>query len=342
MKKKIPLLAALAAILTLLIIPQTACTENLSGEPVTKENYYFDTICRISIYDMEDMSKENAVKAIDGAFSLCGEYENILSKTIETSDIARINSAGGEAVSIDPATLEVLNKGIHYGDLSGGAFDITIGRLTALWDFHAEEPKLPDETAVREAQKTVNYQNLRIEGSTACLLDPQASLDLGGLGKGYVGDRVQEYLRDEWGVTSCIISLGGNIICLGDKGGSKFKVGIETPFTDMQEIVGITPVSDGTVVTSGIYERFFEEDGKIYHHILDPKTGYPAESDVLGVTITAPSGCSCDADALSTISLLLGTENGLALIESLEGYEALFIGKDGEISKTSGMEFEEK
>jgi thiamine biosynthesis lipoprotein len=177
--------------------------------------------------------------------------------------------------------------------------------------------------------------------------DPEAEIDLGGIAKGYIADRVAEELAKDK-VTSAIISLGGNIECIGGKPSSDgasqipFNIGIETPFSEMTQVTGSCKVTDGTLVTSGIYERFFEKDGVRYHHILDPKTGYPIENDVVGVTIRSSKGKSADCDALSTTCLILGVDKGMKLIEGLDGFDALFIDQDNQISKTSGMEFTPK
>lgn len=327
----------------------TGCSAGpAASDPVTKESFYFDTVCDITVYDMENMSRENAAEAIQNAFSECSRYENLLSKTKEDSDIWNINHAGGEPVECSIETIEVLEKGISYGDLSDGLFDITIGKAEDLWDFESDDPKVPDDDVLQEAMSHVNYENIIIDGNKVSLKDPEAEIDLGGIAKGYIADKIADYLRSE-NVTSAIISLGGNIECVGSKPGEKtlfqksessdFIIGIETPYSDRSEIVGSTPISDGTIVTSGVYERYFTADGKEYHHILDVNTGYPADSDILGVSIRADAGKSVDCDGLSTTCLILGVEKGRELIESLDGFEALFIDRDSNITYTDGFEF---
>lgn len=336
MKKLISILLTVC-LTVIMIIPQTACTAN--RDPVTKESFYFDTTCKISIYDMKDMDEEKAKDVISDAFQKCADYEALLSKTKEGSDIYRINHAGGKPVKCDPLTVKIIKKGIHYGDLSGGRFDITIGKAEDLWDFHSDKHHVPSEKSLKEAVRYVNYKQIHIHGNTVQMGTSKGEIDLGGIGKGYVGDLIAKYLKKR-GVTSAIISLGGNIICVGDKDGEDFVIGIEKPFSDMQEVVGSTPCSNGTVVTSGIYERYFKKNGKLYHHILDPKTGYPIDNDVSGVTITASAGHSGDSDCLSTICLILGTKKAKKFIEKQKGYEALFITRSGKITKTKGMEFD--
>ena len=320
----------------------TGTTSTGTADPVTRQSYYFDTICQITVYDMEDMSEENADAAIDAAFARCADYEKLLSKTVEGSDIWNINHAAGEPVTCDAETISIIEKGISYGDLTDGKFDITIGKAEDLWDFHSDNPTVPDEEELAEAVSHVDYTTIQIDGNTVTMQDPEAEIDLGGIAKGYIADRTAEVLRES-GVTSAIISLGGNIECVGEKptedGTKPFTIGIETPYSDMQKITGTVQLENGTAVTSGVYERYFTYEGKEYHHILDVETGYPVDTDVLGVTIIGDEGTSADCDALSTSCLILGSEDGKALIESLDGYEAAFILKDDSVVTTSGMEF---
>ena len=316
-----------------------------AADPVTKQSYYFDTVCQITVYDMDDMTQENAEMAIQAAFEKCAYYEKLLSKTKEGSDIWNVNHAEGAPTECDPETISIIEKGISYGDLTDGKFDITIGTCEDLWDFHSDDPKVPDADALAEAVKHVDYKNIEVDGNTVTMKDPDCEIDLGGIAKGYIADRTAEVLRDQ-GVTSAIISLGGNIECVGakpqDAGGTRpFTIGIETPYSDMTKIVGTVQITNGTAVTSGVYERYFPVAGKEYPHILDPKTGYPVDTDTLGVTIIGAEGTSADCDALSTSCLILGSEKGKELIESLDGYEAAFILRDDSIVETSGMNLTE-
>lgn len=330
MKKNFTLLLTVS-LAVIFIISQTGCSE----KPVEKTSYYMDTVCQITIYDMEDMSEENASKVIDEAFVLCADYEALLSYTKEDSDIAKINRAGGAPVNCDPRTVEVIKMGLKYGELSDGLFDITYGRVMELWDFHEEAPTVPTESEIAAAMAGAGYEQVKIDGCTVSLGDANAHLNLGGIGKGYIADRAAEMLSQR-GVTSAVLNFGGNIITIGDKDGEDFNIGIQKPFGQGGEIIGSVPVSDGTVVTSGIYERSFEKDGKLYHHILDVETGYPKDTDVAGVTLIGGIGSSADCDAMSTICLLLGVEKGKEFIERMDGVEAVFVDRDGKITKTDG------
>jgi len=291
--------------------------------------FCLDTICTVSLYDGGDQS------VLDGALALCEYYEGLLSRTVSTSDISRINSANGAPVEVSDETAELLGMAVYYSELSGGLFDCTIGACSALWDFRTEEPSLPDSGALSAAVSTVGWKNLLIDGSTVTLTNPDTRLDLGAIAKGYIADRVADYLAAN-GVTSAIIDLGGNIVTMGEKeGGLPWRVGIRRPFAASAAIIGTVGVRSASVVTSGIYERGFEHVGVWYHHILDPRTGMPAHTGLEAVTIISP--LSADGDALSTVCFLLGEERAQQLVESLPDTEAIFVNTDGSVTHTSGI-----
>lgn len=321
-----------------LIITQTGCSEKT--EPVSKNSYYMDTMCKIDIFDMENMSEENANDVISEAFALCAEYENIISATKEGSDIYKINHAKGAPVECDPRTVEIIKEAIDYGKLSGGRFDVTIEKVFGLWDFHNSESEIPSAGDIARALPAVDYRQIHIDGNKVSMGNPDGQITLGGLGKGCVADAAAELLRKR-GVTGAIVDFGGNIITIGGKNGGEepFKIGIEKPYSDRNEIIGYVEVKDATVVTSGIYERYIEKDGKKYHHILDVNTGYGVDTDVVSVTLVSSAKSSGDCDAMSTICLMLGVDEGMKFIESVDGVEAVFVDKDGNLSKTSGMEW---
>lgn len=346
---------------TAIIITQTSCTAK-EKEPVSDTEYdLLNTTCTITIYDMDN---GKAQKIIDEAFSLCKEYEKKLSKTIEGSDVYKINHSNGKPIVVSNATTTLIKKGIYYGELSQGRFDITVGKLSTLWNFSGDSPKVPAKKEIQSAINTIDYSNLHLEENLVDYTNEEynkivdkkldanfkesgkvwienlnAELDLGGIAKGYIADRVSEFLVAK-GVESATVDLGGNIIAIGEKkNGSSWNIGIEKPFSDRREIVGSVQVKNKTIVTSGIYERMFEENGILYYHILDVKSGYPVITDVEAVTLVADFGKSMDCDALSTICLMVGVEKGLNLIESIDGVEASFIDKDGNIVVTSGMIF---
>ena len=346
-------IAALALAMSLcLAFCLTACGGS-SPEPVSQEGYYLDTICSVSVYRMkaDDGSvkaasgmKDEANAAIEEAFAECRELEALLSRTRADSDVSRINDAKGEWTEVSGQTAEVIRKGIEYSELSGGDFDITVGGLTEKWDFHAPEgeAKLPDEKALAEAATHVDYRKIETDGNKVRLTDPESRLDLGGIAKGYIGDRMTEVLEQR-GVVSATINLGGNVICIGSKTDDEdFVIGVETPFSDRTEIIGKIRARDSTLVTSGVYERKIEVGGRTYHHILDTKTGWPAETDLDAVTLIADKGRSADIDALSTTCLIKGSQEGKRFIEGLDGIEAVFVLSDGSILTTDGAGFEKE
>lgn len=333
-------LSLIFIIIATVIITQTACNNTKDVEPVSKEGFYLDTVCKISIYDMDgDLDKEKAEAAINKAYKRCRELENTLSNTIESSEVSQINSAGGKWVTVGKDTLKVVKAGVKYGELSDGDFDITIGSVSGLWDFQSENPVVPEQSKITEALKHVNYKNIQFNGNKIRIIDPEAKLDLGGIAKGYVADELTTLLEKE-GVTSAVINLGGNISTIGGKpDGSPFVIGIEKPYTDRTEIIGTTTADNQTVVTSGIYERQFQKDGKIYHHVLSSKTGYPAETQLEAVSLVAKKGRSMDIDAMSTICLMKGVDGGKAFIKKQKGVEAVFSAQGKEVAKTKGMKF---
>ena len=320
----------------LCIIAQTGCAG--ATEPVSGQSFYFDTVCQITIYAMEDMNEEKADDAIGDAFALCKDYERLFSRTIEGTDIDRINRAEGAWVTVSDETIDIIRKGLEFNALSGGRFALTIGGVSGLWDFHKEDGEVPDADKLREAVMHVGDETIEIDGNKVRLTDPETRIDLGAIAKGYVADRITEELETK-GVTSAMIDLGGNLSCIGENASRKaaFSVGIELPFSDRREIAATTSLADSTIVTSGVYQRFIKDGDALYHHVLDPSTGYPVKTDLLGVSVKGAKGHSADCDALSTICMLLGKEEGLRLINNLDGFEALFIDEEGEITRTDGF-----
>ena len=342
----------------------SGCGSTGTWSGYSKQSFYFDTICEITIFDLdpayfddltEDNFEDTSNALITDAFKLMSEYEKTLSRTVDGSDIDRINKASGEATAVNEETLQVISKGIGFGDLSGGVFDITVGKASALWDFHEslEEggTEVPSAEALKEASEHIDYKAISMDeaSGTVRLDDPEMMLDLGGIAKGYIADRVSEYLRG-LGVTSGIVNLGGNIEVIGGKAGSlgasleeqsDFSLGIRDPLDETGGLLGIYPGRDVTIVTSGTYERFIEVDGVKYHHILDPETGWPVDTDVLQVSVIAGAGHSADCDGLSTVCLALGSDKGTELIKGLAEngefgpLEAIFVTTDGEIIYTN-------
>ena len=300
-----------------------------AAEPIEKTGFYFDTIITIKIYDSDDTS------LLDECFSYCEEFEQTVSRTIETSEIYRINHADGNPVEVSDITLELLQTGIKYGELTNGKFDITVAPLSELWDFKNNTGTLPSEADIAEALSHVDYRNIQIDGNSVTLTDSKAAIDLGGIAKGYMADCLKEYLLSK-GVESALINLGGNMLAIGTKpDGSHFNIGIQKPFDKTGTAITSVETEDSSVVSSGVYERYFEVNDRIYHHILDTETGMPYDNGLLSVSILSPE--SVDGDALSTACFALGLEEGMKLIESLEDTEAIFITEDYELHDTRSM-----
>lgn len=295
-------------------------------EPLSKTEFHFDTVITITIYDSKNKELLNT------CFDYCKDFENLVSRTIPTSDISRINMSAGTSVEVSDTTINVLEKGIEFGELTDGAFDISIAPLSELWDIKNNPGNVPSDADISEALSHVNYKNIVIEGNTVTLTDPEAAIDLGGIAKGYMADQLKEYLLRE-GVNSAIINLGGNVLTIGEKPDeTSFNIGIQKPFDEKNTTITSVSVKDTSVVTSGSYERYFEVNDTIYHHILNTDTGYPCDNELLSVTILSEK--SIDGDALSTSCFALGLEYGQKLIKSLEDVDAIFVTKDYKIIDT--------
>ncbi len=312
-----------ALVMAIVIFGMTGCSE-FSQKPLTYTGIALDTVINIQIYDSHDE------ELISHCQKLCEEYEAKFSRTIETSEIAQINAAGGAPVEVSQDTVTLIKKGIYYCEMSDGAFDITIGSVTSLWDFKAEDPSPPSPEALAEAVNHVNYRKILIDGNTVRLLDPAAKLDLGAIAKGYIADRIKEYLKEE-GVKHALIDLGGNILAVGGKlDGTPFNIGVRKPFAESGEPITSIRIKNKSVVTSGTYQRYFEKDDTLYHHILSSSSGRPCNNGLNSVTIITDS--SLTADALSTTCFLLGPDAGMNLVNQLDNVDAVFINTDNELS----------
>ena len=296
--------------------------------PVQASGFLLNTTVSVRIYQGGDRATARA------ALDLCAEYEKMFSRTDPDSELYRLNHREIDQVSDELA--RVIALGLDYGRRTGGAFDITMGGVSELWDFTAEDPQVPDrEEAARRLAHT-GWETVTVEGNTVTFSDPETVLDLGGVAKGYIADRLADFLRGE-GVTSAVIDLGGNLYCLGQRpDGAPFQVGVQYPYEERMTAIGGLPARDLSVVTSGMYERAFTLDGKLYHHILDPDTGWPVENELLAVSIVSER--SVDGDVLATACFVLGLEAGMALVEETEGVEAVFITDDFQVHLSTGLE----
>ncbi|OON96589.1 MAG: hypothetical protein ATN31_09530 [Candidatus Epulonipiscioides saccharophilum] len=291
---------------------------NIKNPPyISKSEFVFDTLVSITLYNSSNE------KVLDQAFDLCQEYENKFSKTIPSSEISIINNSHGQPTKVSTPTLELLDTAIYYSVISNGAFDVTIEPLSSLWNF--KKHIVPDPIDIQSASQNVNYKNIQLNflDNTVTLSNPDTQIDLGGIAKGFIADQVKEFLLKNK-IEHALINLGGNVLTINNKpNGHNFVIGIQKPFAKLGEIITTHQISDKSLVTSGIYERYFENNGQLYHHIIDPKTGYPCETDLYGVTIISKD--SVAGDALSTICLIKGLDEGIAFIKSLDDISAIFI-----------------
>ena len=313
---KISLLMAIALIFT------CGCGK-LGMKTLSYTGTALDTVISIQIFDSNDE------ELIEHCIDICNTYESKLSRTIEASEICQINNANGAPVEVSPETIRVIEKGIYYGDLSSGAFDITIGSVTSLWDFKAENPVPPSAEVIAEAVNHVNYKTIVVQNNTGRLMDPYAKLDLGAIAKGFIADEIKKYLESQ-GVEHALINLGGNVLAIGNKlDGSDYNIGIQTPFDTETGPIASVKINDQSIVTSGTYQRYYKYNNNLYHHIIDPYTGNPCNNGLNSVTIITDS--SLTADALSTTCFVLGMEKGMHLINQLDNVDAIFINTDNEV-----------
>lgn len=296
-----------------------------AADPISRQDFKLNTVVQITIYDSGDET------LLDKAMELCDYYEGLFSRTLPTSEIYRLNHR--EISEVSPETASLIETGLTYGRLSDGAFDISIAPVSSLWDFTSDEKKLPDEDEIKEALTLVDYRKVHLNGTTVTFDLPGMGLDLGAIAKGYIADRIKEYLKDE-GVQSAVINLGGNVLCLGSHpDGTPFRIGIRKPFGGNSDFLTVCEIKNQSLVSSGTYERYFRLDEKLYHHILNPATGYPYNNGLTAVSILSDS--SLTGDALSTTVFALGTEKGLELLNNIPDAEGFVVTDDLNMQKSS-------
>ena len=329
-----------------------ADTSTTGNQPISISSIILNTAVQITIYDSQDKA------LLDDCLALCDKYELIFSRTNENSELYKLNhskdtsdkgpNADGQTIPypisgtadtwhISEDLASLLSQGLSITRESDGAFDIAIAPLTSLWDFTAEDPKVPDDAAIQKALPLCSSDGVTIDDQDITLPSDDIQFDVGAIAKGYIADRMKDLLVKK-GVNSAIINLGGNVLCIGSKpDGTPFKVGIQKPFADRNETEAVMDITGKSVVSSGIYERCFKQNGKLYHHILNPKTGFPYDNSLISVTIISDQ--SVDGDALSTTCFALGLEDGLKFAEK-KGVQAVFITEDYELHYTDGFQDE--
>lgn len=326
-----------------------ADTSTTGNQPISISSIKLNTAVQITIYDSQDKA------LLDDCLALCDKYELVFSRTNEKSELYKLNhrkdtsdkdtntdrqttpypvSGTADTWHISEDLASLLSEGLDITRESDGAFDIAIAPLTSLWDFTAEDPKVPDDAAIQKALPLCSSEGVTIDGQDITLPSDDIQFDVGAIAKGYIADRLKDFLVKK-GVKSAIINLGGNVLCIGSKpDGTPFKIGIQKPFADRNETEAVMDIAGKSVVSSGIYERCFKQDGKLYHHILNPQTGYPYDNGLISVTIISDQ--SVDGDALSTTCFALGLEDGLKFAEK-KGVQAVFITEDYELHYTDGF-----
>ncbi|MDD5018174.1 MAG: FAD:protein FMN transferase [Eubacteriales bacterium] len=314
--------AALAVICFLTLF--SAC--GTSNEQ-TSESYALDTVCTQSVYG------SRAADAVDAVNAMLWDVTNTMS-IYEGSYIYEINAAAPDPVEVTGEVAALLQAALEIARETDGAFDPAIGAISTLWDISGT-PRVPDAAEITEALALVDYTGVTVDGTSVSLQKSGMMIDLGGIAKGYAADLAAE-IYEEYGVTSALLNLGGNIYVYGTKtDGGDYRIGLRDPFGGAGEYAAVVSVSDTSVVTSGVYERYFESGGETYHHIFDPETGYPADNGLVAVTVICAS--STRADALSTAFFVMGLDKGLALANTMDDVEAVFFTSGRDIYVTGGL-----
>lgn len=323
----------LLIIILLVTFVLSGCGTGSNKKHLERTEFLMNTIVKIDLYGRED----DAI--MDKVYDRLFEIEKIMSKTIKDSDVSRINEKAGKEVEVRDETYYVLEKAISQARNTEASFDPTIGPLVNLWDINESEEDrdwIPKESEIEDAKKLVNYEGLELLGGNMVRLTRKdMELDLGGIVKGFATDEIVKLLKEE-NVDSAMIDLGGDLYAYGKKvDGSPWKIGIQDPSIEEQDYMGILSITDKSVVTSGNYERYFELDGEVYHHIIDGKTGYPAKNELASVTTISDYGI--DSDSYATAFYILGLNRSLDLLNRLEGVDGILISKDKKVYITEGI-----
>ncbi len=287
-----------------------------------------DTVITEKIYG------ENSSTFIAPVFNIVTGLDETINRFDEESEVYRLNSTGETS---DKAVTEIISSVKQVSDDADGAFDITVGELSDLWSIGKEGEKIPTEKEIADVLKNVDYRKISLENGRVCY--EGGEIDLGAVGKGFACDLIAAYLSSA-DVKGAVVSVGGSILAYGDynKKGDDWSIAIRHPRNE-NEFLGIVRIDEGFVSTSGDYERYFEKDGQRYHHIFDARTGMPASSGLVSVTVVADSGVL--SDALSTACFILGEEKGKALIEKY-GASAIFVDDEMNITEVGEIDFEKQ
>ncbi len=316
----------------LLMLSLAGCAEKEHSVQVIA----MDTAMTFTAYGKE------AETAIQSCSAEVRRLDRLLSRTDENSAVSRLNASAGETVAVDGEVCALLSKSAAYTEAVGGVFDITVAPVVSAWGFTTAERQVPTQEALDALLKTVGMDRVRVTEDSVTL-EPGMAVDLGAIAKGYASDRIGEIFREQ-GVERGWAALGGNVLAWGtrpDK--TPWVIGIQDPANpnDSSAYVGLIRLENAFAVTSGSYQRFFEEDGKVYHHIIDPSTGYPADSGLVSVTVVADaeSGNGTMCDALSTALFVMGEEKAVDFWRSgVYDFEMILVTEDGRAVITAGLE----
>lgn len=323
-KKKLNKKSLIAIILCAVIVFGIVSYDFISGKSsCEKTSVAMGTVVTVKLFGF---GAKNDLDKIETEIN--GLENSVLSWRKEGSDVYRINKGSGTQVSVSPDTVKIIGQCIDISDDCGGVFDITIGNVTKLWDFGGNNQRLPSDDEIKTALGSVGYKNVSISGNAVQIKKGQ-SLDLGAVGKGFVCDKIKELL-DKGRTKSAVVSVGGSLLIYGNR---TFSVGIVNPDNDKQSM-GTLKLKDTCVSTSGNYEKYFEQDGKRYHHILNAATGYPATSEFKSVTVVCESGLI--SDALSTVCYIAGYRKSIEILKKFDA-EAVFIFNNNAVRVTDGL-----
>jgi len=307
-----------------------ACGSAAAPQPYESYVYAMDTVMTLRVWSADAAGAQSALSAVSGMLSALDEQ---LAVTGEKSEIAALNAGGHRSVTLSAESAEILSRMLAVSRDTGGVLDPSIYPVVRAWGFTTDSYRIPDEAELREILKKVDYTKIALEGNTVTL-EPGMQIDLGSVVKGYAGDRAAALLR-EAGVASAVLNLGGNVRLVGSRpDGAPFRVGVQDPL-DESSYLGIVAAADKSVVTSGGYNRYFEQDGRTYWHIIDPRTGCPADSGVISATVIGDDGLRCDA--LSTACFILGVEDAFAYWREKGGFDLILITADGHIYITPDL-----
>ena len=294
-----------------------------------------DTAMVLTAYGKE------STRAVYDAEEEVRRLDALLSRTSGSSEVSMLNGAGGEMVPVGAEICTLIQTAGDFTEATGGAFDITIAPVVSAWGFTTDSYQVPDREALQTLLESVGMEHVHLSGGSA-RLDPGTMIDLGGIAKGYTADRVAEIFR-EHAVPRGKVELGGNILVIGDKpDGTAWRVGVQDPKhpDEADGLVCVLNLTDAFAVTSGSYQRYFEQDGKRYHHIIDPATGCPADSGLTSVTVVADSarGNGTMCDALSTALFVMGEDKALDFWRSgVYDFQLVLVTEDGRVVVTEGL-----